>query len=72
MSTITLHIILFIKIKVQITKIALHRTRLRFLQCIIFSVFIFYKPIRQTAPRLGFSSKSQTEKIEMNFSIFQF
>jgi len=56
----------------KLTKIALHRTRLRFLQCIIFSVFIFYKPTRQTAPRLGLSRKSQTEKIEMNFSIFQF
>jgi|GEM_PF-5902707 len=53
-------------------KIALHRTRLRFLRGMIFSVFIFYKPIRQAAPCLGFSRKSQTEKIETNFSIFQF
>ncbi|KTI34170.1 hypothetical protein ASV07_15145 [Enterobacter roggenkampii] len=54
------------------TKIALHRTRLRFLDRINFSVLFFYKPDRQTAPALAALRKTRTEKIEKNFSIFHF
>ncbi|MBL5884807.1 hypothetical protein JBO43_13650 [Lelliottia aquatilis] len=53
------------------TKIALHRTRLRFLDRKNFSVLFFYKPDGQTAPRLAVLQNIQTEKIETNFSIFQ-
>ncbi|MDQ2129516.1 hypothetical protein R4I72_20295 [Leclercia adecarboxylata] len=54
------------------TKTALHRTRLRFLDRRNFSVLFFYKPDRQTAPLLAAYRKTQTEKIERNFSFFQF
>ncbi|MBH3126142.1 hypothetical protein I5R16_04610 [Serratia marcescens] len=54
------------------TKTALHRTRLRNLDQEIFSVLIFYKTPLQAAPRLGLGEQSQTEKIEKNFSVFQF
>jgi hypothetical protein len=54
------------------TKIALHRTRLRFLDHKIFSVLFFFKPDRQTALLLAASRKTETEKIEKNFSIFHF
>lgn len=54
------------------TKTALHRTRLRFLDRENFSVFFSYKPDRQTAPVLAACGKSPTEKIEKNFSFFQF
>lgn len=54
------------------TKIALHRTRLRFLEHKIFSVLFFFKPDRQTAPVLAALRNPQTEKIEKNFSGFQF
>ncbi|WP_100122372.1 hypothetical protein, partial [Enterobacter roggenkampii] len=54
------------------TKIALHRTRLRFLDHKNFSVLFFYKPDRQTAPVQAASRKTETEKIEKNFSVFQF
>ncbi|NCF08021.1 hypothetical protein DK872_22425 [Kosakonia sp. MH5] len=37
-----------------------------------FSVLFFFKPDGQTAPRLAAYGKSQTEKIEKDFSIFQF
>ncbi|ARA77229.1 hypothetical protein B5S52_15580 [Pectobacterium brasiliense] len=53
------------------TKSALHRTRLRFSDHKHFSVLFFYKRVRQPAPLLGFWYKSQTEKIERNFSVFQ-
>ena len=52
-------------------KIALHRTRLRFLGHKNFSVSFFFKPDRQTAPVLASLRKTETEKIEKNFSIFQ-
>ncbi|OAY19476.1 hypothetical protein AXY04_00735 [Enterobacter asburiae] len=51
---------------------ALHRTRLRFLDHKNFSVLFFYKPDRQTAPLLAALRKTSTEKIEKNFSIFHF
>ncbi|ADF62368.1 hypothetical protein ECL_02827 [Enterobacter cloacae subsp. cloacae ATCC 13047] len=35
-----------------------------------FSVLFFYKPDSQTAPPLAVLWKSQTEKIEKNFSVF--
>ncbi|MGP2689018.1 hypothetical protein ACTVNK_11085 [Serratia nevei] len=54
------------------TKTALHRTRLRNLDREIFSVLIFYKTSRRAAPRLGLCEQTQTEKIEKNFSVFQF
>ncbi|HBR91131.1 MAG TPA: hypothetical protein DEA77_05450 [Acinetobacter nosocomialis] len=54
------------------TKIALHRTRLRVLDHKNFSVLFFYKPDRQPAPVLAVCRKTKTEKIEKNFSIFQF
>ncbi|TGB58200.1 hypothetical protein CRT22_08615 [Escherichia sp. E5028] len=54
------------------TKTALHRTRLRFLDLENFSVLFFYKQHRQTAPRLAACQRTGTEKIEKNFSIFQF
>lgn len=60
------------KINVSQTKTALHRTRLRVLDRKHFSVLFFYKPYRQPAPLLGLCEKTQTEKIEKNFSVFQF
>ncbi|HCA3843882.1 TPA: hypothetical protein MPJ73_000665 [Enterobacter hormaechei] len=54
------------------TKMALHRTRLRFLDHKNFSVLFFYKPDRQTAPGLAALQKTRTEKIEKNFSVFHF
>lgn len=54
------------------TKIALHRTRLRFLDHKNFSVLFFYKPPRRAVPALATLRKPQTEKIERNFSVFQF
>ncbi|HHH3607320.1 TPA: hypothetical protein ACPZDQ_001395 [Enterobacter roggenkampii] len=51
-------------------KIALHRTRLRFLDHKNFSVLFFFKPDRQTAPVLAALRKTETEKVEKNFSIF--
>ncbi|MEH0864726.1 hypothetical protein [Phytobacter diazotrophicus] len=56
------------KIKTPQTKTALHRTRLRFLDQVIFSVLFFFKPYRQTAPLLGVCANLQTEKFEKNFS----
>ncbi|WEY52976.1 hypothetical protein P3S52_20695 [Enterobacter roggenkampii] len=53
------------------TKTALHRTRLRFLDSRNFSVLFFYKPDRQSAPRLAALRKTKTENIEKNFSFFQ-
>ncbi|RTP92139.1 hypothetical protein EKN35_12255 [Enterobacter asburiae] len=53
------------------TKIALHRTRLRFLDHKNFSVLFIYKPDRQTAPVLATLRKTRTEKFEKNFSVFQ-
>ncbi|MDU4241048.1 MAG: hypothetical protein E7I21_10655 [Limosilactobacillus fermentum] len=60
------------KINLSRTKTALHRTRLRFLERLNFSVFFFYKPNRQTAPVLAALRKTRTEKYERNFSVFQF
>ncbi|KJM92074.1 hypothetical protein SS21_01050 [Enterobacter roggenkampii] len=37
-----------------------------------FSVLFFFKPDRQTAPVLAALWKTETEKSEKNFSIFQF
>ncbi|EKS7114519.1 hypothetical protein POE73_000793 [Enterobacter bugandensis] len=54
------------------TKIALHRTRLRFLDHKNFSVLFSYKPDRQTAPVLATLHKTRTEKIEKDFSVFHF
>ncbi|AVZ16724.1 hypothetical protein DBP88_22320 [Enterobacter hormaechei] len=51
---------------------ALHRTRLRFLDHKNFSVLFFYKPDRQTAPVRAVLRKTRTEKIEKNFSVFHF
>ncbi|KTK23398.1 hypothetical protein ASU66_04170 [Enterobacter hormaechei subsp. xiangfangensis] len=51
---------------------ALHRTRLRFLDHKNFSVLFFYKPDRQTAPVLAALRRTRTENIERNFSIFHF
>jgi hypothetical protein len=39
---------------------------------VIFSVLFFYKPDRQTAPVLAACANLQTEKIEKDFSSFQF
>jgi len=49
-----------------------YRTCLRFLDHKNFSVLFFFKPDRQTAPVLAALRKTETEKIEKNFSIFQF
>ncbi|MEA3675135.1 hypothetical protein VBL70_22410, partial [Enterobacter hormaechei] len=46
--------------------------RLRFLDHKIFSVLFFFKPDRQTAPVLAALRKTETEKIEKNFSVFHF
>ncbi|UEG34522.1 hypothetical protein LL024_06965 [Enterobacter ludwigii] len=54
------------------TKIALHRTRLRFLDHENFSFLFFFKPDRQPAPLLAALGKTRTEKIEKNFSAFTF
>ncbi|HDL8332999.1 TPA: hypothetical protein PXR26_001885 [Yersinia enterocolitica] len=54
------------------TETALHRTRLHTLRYKVFSVLNFYKTPRQPAPWLGLCSISPTEKIEKNFSVFQF
>ncbi|MEH3536015.1 hypothetical protein, partial [Enterobacter roggenkampii] len=54
------------------TKTALPRTRLRFLDHKNFSVLFFYKTDRQTAPVLAALRKTKNEKIEKNFSFFQF
>ncbi|EAV2866823.1 hypothetical protein EZ472_21090 [Salmonella enterica] len=54
------------------TKTALHRTRLRFLDRKNFSVLFFFKPYRQPAPVLAVLRRLETEKIERNFSNFQF
>ncbi|HBN1932026.1 TPA: hypothetical protein L1360_002407 [Escherichia coli] len=53
------------------TKIALHRTRLRFLDMEILSVLFFYKPERQAAPLLAALRRTETEMIERNFIFFQ-
>ncbi|PUB52781.1 hypothetical protein AC520_1186 [Enterobacter sp. OLF] len=37
-----------------------------------FSVLFFYKPDRQAAPVLAALRNTGTEKIEKNFSVFQF
>lgn len=60
------------KINASETKTALHRTRLPFLDLKVFSVSDFYKRHRQPAPLLGLCGKTQTEKIEKDFSVFQF
>ncbi|WP_230817619.1 hypothetical protein [Yersinia mollaretii] len=57
---------------VIMTETALHRTRLHTLRCKVFSVLIFYKITRQPVPWLGLCGVSPTEKIEKNFSVFQF
>ncbi|PQY62179.1 hypothetical protein BS419_09525 [Cronobacter sakazakii] len=54
------------------TKTALHRTRLQVLDRKNFSVLFFYKRYRQPAPPLGLCVKTQNEKIEKNFTFFQF
>ncbi|ECC1659361.1 hypothetical protein FNO19_05225 [Salmonella enterica subsp. salamae] len=54
------------------TKTALHRTRLRFLDRKNFSVLFFFKSYRQSAPVLAVLQRLETEKIERNFSNFQF
>ncbi|EAB9310766.1 hypothetical protein AVB60_07980 [Salmonella enterica subsp. enterica serovar Typhimurium] len=54
------------------TKTALHRTRLRFLERKNFSVGFFFKSYRQPAPVLAALRRLETEKIERNFSNFQF
>jgi hypothetical protein len=56
----------------EVTKTALHRTRLRFLDHKIFSILFFYKPDRQTVPVLAALRKTRTEKIAKNFSVFHF
>ncbi|WP_316549186.1 hypothetical protein [Klebsiella michiganensis] len=60
------------KINLYRTKSALHRTRLRFLVHKNFSVLFFFKSHRQTAPVLAALRKTRTEKIEKDFSVFQF
>ncbi|MFD1803929.1 hypothetical protein ACFSFZ_17305 [Mixta tenebrionis] len=55
----------------EVTKTALHRTRLRFLDHKNFSVFFFYKTPRQPALPLGFCGKTATEMSETNYSFFQ-
>ncbi|EDT1600782.1 hypothetical protein CSM19_000209 [Salmonella enterica subsp. houtenae] len=54
------------------TKTALHRTRLRFLDRKNFSVGFFFKSYCQPAPVLAALRRLETEKIEKNFSNFQF
>ncbi|MHA3541226.1 hypothetical protein ACX1G6_11080 [Yersinia enterocolitica] len=54
------------------TETALHRTRLHTLRYKVFSVLNSYKTTRQLAPWLGLCSVLPTEKIEKNFSVFQF
>ncbi|ELI8168226.1 TPA: hypothetical protein ACRFDF_003897 [Yersinia enterocolitica] len=54
------------------TETALHRTRLHTLRYKVFSVLNSYKTSRQPAPWLELCSVSPTEKIEKNFSVFQF
>ncbi|WP_447878652.1 hypothetical protein [Serratia fonticola] len=54
------------------TETALHRTRLHVLDQEIFSVLNSYKPPSQAALCLGLFEQSQTEKIETDFSVFQF
>ncbi|KAA1047315.1 hypothetical protein F0Q32_20480 [Pseudocitrobacter sp. 73] len=54
------------------TKSALHRTRLRVLDHKNFSVLFFYKRQRQAAPLLAVCRRTGTEKIEKNFTVFQF
>jgi hypothetical protein len=54
------------------TETALHRTRLHVLHQEIFSVLNSYKPPGQGALCLGLCDQSQTEKIETDFSVFQF
>ncbi|EMA9486884.1 TPA: hypothetical protein U5E00_000109 [Yersinia enterocolitica] len=54
------------------TETALHRTRLHTLRYKVFSVLNSYKTTRQPAPWLGLCSVLPTEKIEKNFSVFQF
>ncbi|EAN5613628.1 hypothetical protein EWF60_20675 [Salmonella enterica subsp. enterica serovar Newport] len=58
--------------KLSQTKTALHRTRLRFLDRKNFSVGFFFKSYRQSAPVLAVLRRLETEKIERNFSNFQF
>ncbi|EDV3806527.1 hypothetical protein CTX90_003744 [Salmonella enterica subsp. diarizonae] len=58
--------------KLSQTKTALHRTRLRFLDRKNFSVGFFFKSYRQPAPVLAALRRLETEKIERNFSNFQF
>ncbi|EAT0074366.1 hypothetical protein D6S94_12265 [Salmonella enterica subsp. enterica serovar Bovismorbificans] len=60
------------KINLSQTKTALHRTRLRFLDRKNFSVGFFFKSYRQPAPVLAVLRRLETEKIERNFSNFQF
>ena len=60
------------KINLSQTKTALHRTRLRFLARYNFSVFFFYKTPARAAPVLVASRRKQSEKIENNYSAFQF
>ncbi|EMF1915831.1 hypothetical protein V2G85_000410 [Klebsiella quasipneumoniae] len=59
------------KINLSVTKTALHRTRLRFLDHQNFSVLFFYKSDRQPAPLLGTLRQTRTETIEKNFRFFQ-
>ncbi|EPG9693450.1 hypothetical protein L9F39_000808 [Klebsiella aerogenes] len=54
------------------TKTALHRTRLRVLDHKNFSVGFFFKTYRQPAPVLAALRRTETEKIEKNFSVFHF
>jgi len=54
------------------TKTALHRTHLWVLDHKIFLVLFFIVPHRQNAPVLAALRKTRTEKIEKNFSVFQF
>ncbi|EBW5074967.1 hypothetical protein DPR94_19810 [Salmonella enterica subsp. enterica serovar Kentucky] len=60
------------KINLSQTKTALHRTRLRFLDHKNFSVGFFFKSYCQPAPVLAVLRRLETEKIERNFSNFQF
>ncbi|MFH3540666.1 hypothetical protein ABK933_04585 [Klebsiella aerogenes] len=60
------------KINISVTKTALHRTRLRVLDHKNFSVGFFFKTYRQPAPVLAALRRTETEKIEKNFSIFHF
>ncbi|EOL8965843.1 hypothetical protein ACM92D_001815 [Cronobacter dublinensis] len=54
------------------TKIALHRTRLRVLDHKIFSVLSFYKRYCRPAPLPGWGARKQTEKGKRNFTVFHF